>query len=629
MTIQRVGDRWTCNSRYEDRHIPREAGFRWDAGTRLWFTSDPIIAARLMTPAQAAAAKAEAEAKFRLRRESVIQSIAEETDFHVPTRNGLVMRNYQRVGVEWSCKRTGTLNADHPGLGKTIQFCGVVNVLEAEIRKALVVCPNSLRLNWLREMQKWLVKPWRIAVWNSEVCRPAYVEISIIHYDAVHKWSDALRSVDWDIICLDECHLLKNPGARRTRAIFGIDLATAKKEEGKRLDKLSTYLPGAPVPRDLLRPIEVVPPLRGRRSVAMTGTPLPNRPKEVFSILHYLDPVTFKSRTKFQNEFCDAHYNEYGTDAQGASNLGRLQTLLRSTVMIRRRKQDVLKELPAKQRTVIEIPHDATEAVAAELEAYKKREADLESMRQAVAAAKEKASEDPEVYAAAVRGLRQATRIVFQEISKLRLEAARAKLPYVIDHLRGLAEGGEKLIVFAHHQEIIRAIAGEFGRHCVTCYGPDDGSQRQRNVDRFQADPDCWVIAGNYDVMGVGWTLTASWHVVAAELDWVPGRMTQAEDRAHRMGQVNAVLVEHLVLEGSLDAHMARIVVEKQEVQAQALDMDVPVGMPRTSQVVAPAAPPSAEGTARATPAPRPLLPPPTRQIGEAEQLSLLDADSW
>lgn len=628
MRLQRLTDRWIFECAFAERHIPKEAGFRWDTVKRVWFTTDPVTAARLMSPADAVAAREEEEAKYRLKSQGVKDSIAAETEFYVPVPDVEAMRNYQRAGVEYSFKRPHTLNADDPGLGKTIQFCGVVNVLEAQIKKALILCPYGLRINWLREMQRWLTKRWHIAVWNSEVCRPAYVDISILHYDAVHKFSAVLRAVPWDIICLDEVHLLKNPSARRTRAVFGLDKAAAKKEDNKRLAKLATYLPGLPVPAELNVPIVAVAPLRGRRSLAMTGTPLPNRPKECFPILQYLDPVTFKSATKFKNEFCGAEWNGYGMDDKGASNLGQLQQLLRSTVMIRRLKGDVLKELPPKQRCVIEIPHDEANAVLEELEAFKARESDLLAARQAVATAKEKASDLPADYAAAVQRLRAATSTVFSEMSRLRLAAARAKLPYIIDHLRGLLDTDEKIIVFAHHQEIIEAIKAEFGRRCVTCYGPDSARNRQSSVDRFQTDREVRLIVGNYDVMGVGWTLTASWHVVAAELDWVPGRMTQAEDRAHRMGQLNSVLVEHLVLEGSLDAYMARVVVEKQEVQAAALDMEVPVGLPDNLATVASVAAPEPNRPHMAPPPDvRPTAPRIVRPSADYEQASLFGGD--
>jgi SWI/SNF-related matrix-associated actin-dependent regulator of chromatin subfamily A-like protein 1 len=646
MKVERDGDRWVCRANFATSHIPRDAGFRCSPnpgpnGERIWYTTDPVVAARLVPESEVAALRAAHEERYRLSTAAVNESSADTTEFDVPVPDGRVMRAYQRVGVEWSVKRYHTLNADDPGLGKTIQAAGLINALRVRetLKKILVLCPNSLRINWLRELQRWLVPPrMNIAVWNSEVCRPGYVDISILHYDALYKFADVLRAVTWDLIIADECHLLKNPSARRTRAVFGVDKRTAARQEKKRLEKLDTFLPGADVPKALLEPIVVVPPLRGRRSLFMTGTPLPNRPKEIYPILHYLDPVTFKSESKFVRQFCDGSFTPFGVSDKGASNLEELQRLLRSTVMIRRQKAHVLKELPPKQRCVIEIPHAAGAVVAAELEAYKVREAELEAMRAAVAAAKQRADEDPESYAAAVKALKAGTVAAFSEISKQRRETSRAKLPYVLEHLRNLVEAGEKLIVFAHHQEIIEAIAKEFGRRCVTCYGPDstspNGGQRQRNVDRFQNDPSCLIIAGNYDTMGVGYTLTASWHVVAAELDWVPGRMTQAEDRAHRIGQVNTVLVEHLVLEGSLDAHMAVVVVEKQEVQAEALDIEAPLQIPNAA-AARPHTPLPAPPAPHSHPAPATRPETPTSPVGPPQgldhysQVSLFDPDAW
>ena len=97
-------------------------------------------------------------------------------------------------------------------------------------------------------------------------------------------------------------------------------------------------------------------------------------------------------------------------------------------------------------------------------------------------------------------------------------------------------------------------------------------ADRQAAVDRFQGDPDCRVFVGGILAAGVGITLTASAHVVFAELDWVPGNVAQAEDRCHRIGQTDRVLVQHLVIDGSLDARMAHMIVDKQAVIDAALD---------------------------------------------------------
>jgi hypothetical protein len=112
-----------------------------------------------------------------------------------------------------------------------------------------------------------------------------------------------------------------------------------------------------------------------------------------------------------------------------------------------------------------------------------------------------------------------------------------------------------------------------FGDRAVELHGGTPIEKRQANVDAFQNDPKVQIFVGQIQAAGVGITLTASAHVIFAELDWVPGNVTQAEDRTHRIGQVNPVLVQHLVLEGSLDAVMAKRIVKKQEVIDKALDL--------------------------------------------------------
>jgi SWI/SNF-related matrix-associated actin-dependent regulator 1 of chromatin subfamily A len=283
--------------------------------------------------------------------------------------------------------------------------------------------------------------------------------------------------------------------------------------------------------------------------------------------------VEFKNFWSYAKRYCNASSNGYGWDMSGASNLPELQNKLRGSIMIRRLKADVLTELPAKRRSVIEFTANGASAfVDREREAWERKEEAMRSMRAAVELAK--ASENPTDYEDAVHNLKAAARAAFTEIAKLRHDTAVAKIPYVVEHIRCAIEDGSKVIVFAHHHDVIEALSQEFGNQSVRVYGDVAIGDRQAAVDRFQADPDCYVFIGGIQAAGVGLTLTAASHVVFAELDWVPGNVTQAEDRAHRIGQRNMVLVEHLVLEGSLDARMARILVDKQAVIDAALDSE-------------------------------------------------------
>jgi SWI/SNF-related matrix-associated actin-dependent regulator 1 of chromatin subfamily A len=541
----------------------------------MWYTTDGAVAAKLMTPAEARAAVLEQNARFQVSCENITESNAGDSDFEIPLPEWLRRAKVdylpcQRAGVAVMYKRPFVLLADEQGIGKTIQVCGLINA-DASLRKILIIAPNALRFNWRDEMRRWLVNDYRLAIWSADMCRPDYADINIIHYDVVYKWQNVLRTIKWDLVACDECQVLKNPKSRRSRAVLGIDKATARRENTKRLEKLATYLPGQPVPPELLREVEVLAPLRGRRGVMITGTPLPNRPKEGFPIFRWCDPETYRSYTKFVRQYCDGEITAYGMDDSGGSNLPELQVLLRSTIMVRRMKADVLRELPAKRRKIIEIPHAADDVVKAEMQAFEEHEAALAAMREATAHGA--TAETREGYAELVSKLKSAQAIAFSKLAKLRHETAVAKLPYVLDHLRTIVDGGEKVVVFGHHQDVIAAIAKEFGPRFLAINGLTPAADRKPIVDRFQVDSKIRGIVGAFGPMGTGWTLTASSHVVFVELDWVPGNMAQAEDRCHRIGQRDSVLVEHLVLAGSPDARMARVIVEKQEMQAAALDM--------------------------------------------------------
>lgn len=373
------------------------------------------------------------------------------------------------------------------------------------------------------------------------------LDIVIVNYDILKKYSDGLRSITWDMLIIDECHLTKNPKAIRSRQVWG--------EKEKK------------APYDW-----ILPPIPARRRIALTGTPIANRPIEAWPILNGLAPEEFNSFFCFAKRYCAAHQTGFGWDMTGSSKLPELQEKMRRSVMIRRLKADVLTELPPKRRQVVEIEPTtvAAAAVASEQEAWDRYESTMDEMRIAVELAK--ASDNPSEYETAVAKLRASSMGAFTEMSRLRHETAVAKIPMVIEHVEASIEQGGKCVLFAHHKDVIAAIAERFGGSCVTLTGDTSLPNRQAAVERFQSDPTCTLFIGNILAAGVGLTLTASSHVIFAELDWVPGNVTQAEDRCHRIGQTDSVLVQHLVLDGSLDARMAKILIEKQDVIDRALD---------------------------------------------------------
>lgn len=541
VTVIQDGRRWIAKCDYTDRSIPKEAGFRWDVAKKQWYTTDADVAARLTDPSAAAKHDAEIAARKAAAAAAIEASRAATSDAVLPCPEGLSYLPYQRAGIATAVSRPNVLFGDEMGLGKTIQAIGLINADET-LKRILIVCPSSLRLNWRNELKRWLVRPMEIQVADGSACKPEWGNVLIINYDIADRHKEALRTVAWDLLIADEAHYMKNPDAKRTQAILGRD----KKGE------------------------DPVPGIAARRKVFLTGTPIPNRPIEgwpLFSALGAWQPNEF---FRYAKRYCSAHQGSHGWDFSGSSNLDELQNHLRATIMIRRLKADVLTELPAKRRQVIEIPaNGAAAAVAAEKECADRHEEEMERLRALVELAKAGSETD---YAEAVQRLRQAARVAFTELSKRRHDTAVAKIPYVIAHLRDAIESGAKVVCMAHHRDVIDALKHEFGGMAVSLTGDTPMEERQEAVESFQHDPGTLLFLGNIQAAGVGITLTAAAWVVFAELDWVPGNMTQAEDRCHRIGQRESVLVQHLVLEGSLDARMARILIGKQEVIEQALD---------------------------------------------------------
>lgn len=465
----------------------------------------------------------------------------------------------------------------------TIQAIGVVNA-SPEAKNVLVVCPASLRLNWMREAKKWLTREFSMfVVEESKDVIPHDANIIFVNYELIRgkRIPDPAGSLapngkvlkivqgspihaqlmarHWDVLVVDECHRLKDAESLQAIAVLG---SPGNRRKGE-----------APVAglKD-----------RAARNVFLTGTPFLNRPIEIHPIASALSPAEFGNFFNFAKRYAAAHQTDRGHwDFSGASNLEELQERLRATIMVRRLKKDVLTELPPKRRQVILLPtNGAAKAVAAERAAWQAHEERIEALR--IEADYAHASGDEEAYKAAVDNLRNAARIGFEEIAKERRNVAIAKLPKVIDHIEtAFEEGISKIVVFGHHHDVCNGIADHFGSAAVKLTGEVTSAKvRQEAVDRFQNDPSIRLFVGSIGAAGVGHTLTAASTVIFAELDWVPANVSQAEDRCHRHGQRNQVLVQHLVLDGSLDARMAQILVEKQDVADRALDSETEIDVP-------------------------------------------------
>ena len=163
----------------------------------------------------------------------------------------------------------------------------------------------------------------------------------------------------------------------------------------------------------------------------------------------------------------------------------------------------------------------------------------------------------------------------FAEISKIRRELAESKIPMVLQHTEDTLAQKDKVIIFAHHHVMLDAIFEQFKGVAARITGHTTPLARTEAVRRFQEDPACKLFVGSIQAAGVGITLTASDHVIFAELDWVPANMLQAESRPHRIGQKNGVLIQYLVVNGSLDARIVYALVDKIKVIERTLGKEV------------------------------------------------------
>ncbi len=468
-------------------------------------------------------------------------SRAFDSDFVVDSPDGLDYLPYQRAGIAFGAGRRNTLIGDEMGLGKTIQAIGIINA--RKLKRVLIICPASLRLNWRNEMAKWLVEPLSIGVVQGDDFPKT--DVVVINYDVLHRHHDVLRANEWDLLVADEVHYMKNPKTRRTREVLGY----------KNKDVVE---------------VEAIP---AKQKVFLTGTPIVNRPIELFPILNALDSENWGSFWDYAKRYCNANKNKFGWDFSGASNLDELQNRLRETVLIRRLKKDVLTELPAKRRQVVVMPaNGALSVVKAENKKWEELQFEIDKLKEQVILSK--ASSDPKDYEDAVAALKNTSAVAFEEMSGLRHKTALAKTPYVIEHLKDIIETGTKVVCFAHHKDVINQICEALGDVAVSLTGDTAMEKRQAAVERFQNDESCKVFVGSITAAGVGLTLTASSNVVFAELDWVPGNISQAEDRCHRIGQNDAVLVQHLVLDGSFDQRFVDTLIAKQVVIDAALDTE-------------------------------------------------------
>ena len=269
-------------------------------------------------------------------------------------------------------------------------------------------------------------------------------------------------------------------------------------------------------------------------------------------MLNALCPERFPSFWNFAQRYCGAKSNGWGWDFSGSSNTDELHSILTNSIMVRRLKKDVLKDLPPKTRTVLPVEINLSD--------YKKAEQDFLS------------------YVARLRGAtaaekRDSRAEGLAKVERLKQAAAVGKIGEAIDWIQDYLESGRKLVVFAIHKFILDILEKKFKKICVRVDGSTAQSQRQVCVDAFQSNDDIKLFLGNIKAAGVGLTLTAASDTLTLELGWTPGTHDQAEDRVHRIGQeADSVNAYYLIAKDTIEEDIAELLDAKRDVLSNVMD---------------------------------------------------------
>jgi SWI/SNF-related matrix-associated actin-dependent regulator 1 of chromatin subfamily A len=450
---------------------------------------------------------------------------------------------FQRADLDYALRRKNCLVGDQPGLGKTP--VGICYANEIKARNVLVVCPASIRRQWERRIREWSRMSWEFgrgcivhtiltgrrgvaptdgtysATWN------------VVSYDLARTPAigAALARQRYDLIIFDEAHYLKTIDSKRTRAFFGGG-------ETRHFDAIAT---------------------QAEHILALTGTPLPNRPREIYTLARALcwDSIDWASEDTFKERF-NPSIRQTGTRADGSSFIwvdersGRhfeLQNRLRGNFMVRHLKREVMTQLQLPVFDVIQL--EETQAI-----------------KQALAAEK-LLDLDPGMFL-------DSDFEVMGQVAVVRHQMGVAMAPQIAEYVDMLIDGGEdKLVVFAHHVDVLDILQKSLARHgVVRIDGRDSGADKDRKVQQFIKDRSIGICLGNMLAMGTGTDglQEVAYHALIAEPDWTPGNNIQAFDRLDRGGQTRKVQGDIFVAPGSIAEYILGTALTKLQTTDKALD---------------------------------------------------------
>jgi len=459
---------------------------------------------------------------------------------------GPKLRPYQMLGTRWlttlaESSRGGVLG-DEMGLGKTVQSIAMICALKASAKEpTLIVCPKSLTGNWRAEFEKF-APHLKVAVSQGSnrallLARLSEHDVIITTYQLTVRDKDALQKQPWQLVLLDEASYIRNPDTDASKAVRS---------------------------------------LKAKARLALTGTPVENSVRDLWSIFQFALPGYLGSRDNFKERFEQPIQNGLDSTA-GLAASDRLKKLLRP-YFLRRMKREVLKDLPEKIEQIL-----WCEPSPAQAEVYRRV---LEEGREEIKAARKRSGQGGAkmtMFTVLLR-LRQTccdlrlTGLKGEAIAGLDAEDLSGKWPMLDDKLEAILEAGGKVLVFSQFVQYLKLVRAKLDEKKID-YGYIDGSSndREAQVKKFQSDPQRKIFLISLKAGGYGLNLTAADHVILLDPWWNPAVEAQAIDRAHRIGQQRVVTAYRLAIRGTVEERILALQQKKRGLIEATLDEHSPL----------------------------------------------------
>ena len=414
---------------------------------------------------------------------------------------------HQKIAIEKLVGSKRFILADDMGLGKTTST--IIAALETDIKKILIICPASLKINWEREIRNYTDRSVYISEGKNFSTEHDFV---IINYDILKNFYDLkdkenspISKANFDLVIIDEAHYISNPQAQRTKLINSFV-------------KDTEYL------------------------WLLTGTPMTSRPINYYNLLNLIESPVAQNWMAYVIRYCQGYQFKAGNrkvwNVNGASNLEELRDRT-SRQVLRRLKTDVL-DLPEKIITPIYLRLKSKkyeELMGEYYEWFNKNPDESKSLT-----------------------------VQFNKLMKVRQVVAEEKIANTIEVVENILELGKKVIIFTNFTDTLHKIHSHFGKKAVYLDGTCSKVHRQHAVDQFQENDKIQVFVGNLQAAGVGITLTAGEAVVFNDLSFVPAHHQQAEDRAYRYGQKNCVSVYYPLFENTIEGVIYDMLINKKNI---------------------------------------------------------------